>query len=150
MEIITDTTQADFETKRNLVSLIYLKIDEVTFPDSGWTDFLVIILDWWIQEFLNQLSGKKNGRYEFMDGPFFFEISIQNSGNLLLTGFEESVNSSKQVFQANVRVQEFLLALKITSNQILRMCHKMEYSTPDVKSLEKSFKKIQDISLNTN
>ncbi len=142
MEIVTNIKKSDFETKGNLVSEIYLKFGETTFPDSGWTDFIIIIFDWWINEFLSQLSGEENGKYEFMDGPFFFEISI-DKGDIILTGFERRVTSKKKIIQFNIEIKEFLSTLKIACNEILRFCHKMKYSSPDVKKLEKSFKQIQ-------
>lgn len=59
------------ENKRHVMGSIYFVIDyHRYFPEAGWSDFVVIVLSWWIQS-CKALMISKIGvthEFDFMDG----------------------------------------------------------------------------------
>lgn len=60
---------------RSITGQIYLRTDETCFPCEGWSDFPVVVLDWWMRELTGDaVTGRHCIRCSFMDGPYDFEI----------------------------------------------------------------------------
>lgn len=148
MNIITTLDKKNFITKNtnNIVSTIYLEIDEKVFPDIEWTDFSIVILHWWNEEFIKQVSGKEKGRYEFMDGPFYFELTSNSSDVYSLSIFEEKAYHVDEIFKTNISKHNFFSTLLKASDKILTTCKEVRYENNDVLSLKKSFEKIQSLN----
>jgi len=48
-----------------------LHVDELRFPDSRWTDFVVVILTWWCSGLSRLLAGERDPiDVRFMEGPY--------------------------------------------------------------------------------
>lgn len=77
MKILVDTTSIERTGSGTVVGKIYLDVHEAFFPERGWFDFPVVILQWWL-EALARLSSGASRREElrFMDGPFWVEIEV--------------------------------------------------------------------------
>lgn len=56
---------------------IYIELENFAFPDSGWTDFGIDIIYWWMEAFM-KLHAKVERRVKcsFMDGNFRFDVEI--------------------------------------------------------------------------
>lgn len=54
----------------NVAGVIYVELESGAFPETGWSDFPVIILSWWA-EALAQLERptRREVQWRFMDGP---------------------------------------------------------------------------------
>ncbi len=144
MEIVIEILEDDFTVRNNIISTIYLFSRDISFPEEDWTDFIIIVLHWWNQEFLQQIStGSETGKYDFMDGPFYFILKVAENNSMKFFGMEESTKGVDTVLEVDLKTEEFLNALKEASNKILLACHQMKYDSPDVQNLKNSFKKLQ-------
>lgn len=72
MNIIVDESNNLMQSGRGLVTgEIYFEEDGIFFPEKGWNDFPVIILGWWINNFLRFVKqNEKKFEFCFMDGPY--------------------------------------------------------------------------------
>lgn len=68
IELIQESIEKSKSGK--ISGVIYLKLADHFFPEEGWNDCPVILLNWWCELF----SNGKVGDYYFMDGPFYFKI----------------------------------------------------------------------------
>jgi hypothetical protein len=80
------------EKHKNIVGNIYFVIDyHRFFPEDGWSDFVVIILAWWIKSIKGIMGSKPNITYEFdfMDGaPIVYGKRLDNSNVELLFSYD--------------------------------------------------------------
>ena len=54
----------------NVTGVIYLELHDGAFPETGWSDFPVIILGWWADALLQlEESNRRKVQWSFMDGP---------------------------------------------------------------------------------
>lgn len=148
MKIITRFTDSDLH--ENIVSTIYISIGDVDFPNSNWTDFPVIIFNWWIEQLINQLEGKLKGEYLFMDGPYYFECEFSNKNEIMFAFKERKHNGSDLLFSANVKKKDFITEVKRNVNSILRECHRHRYTDKDVKQLEINFRRLLNVLIVLN
>jgi len=45
-------------SKRPITCPIYVQIDDISFPDAKWSDFGVVVLNWWSKEIADLRNGK--------------------------------------------------------------------------------------------
>src|SRR2546428_12968766 len=56
---------------------IWITVGGVDFPSVAWDDFPVVILTWWTEQTLDFLADRSgSGRYNFMDGPYWFVLLL--------------------------------------------------------------------------
>jgi len=72
-EVILDTNSIEFNQKSgSILGKVYFCIGNEFFPDKDWSDFVVVVLGWWVEEISKIEVGKtKTFTLNFMDGPFF-------------------------------------------------------------------------------
>jgi hypothetical protein len=64
---------------------IWIVLDGTAFPESGWTDFPLTVLRWWVEAALELLHNRVGVvEWRFMDGPFWIEISKLGANNVRL------------------------------------------------------------------
>jgi len=63
---------------------IWFEHDGKVYPDEEWMDFGFTIISWWINNLLQILMGiKEEGEWDFMDGPFSFNIKYEKSNRVI-------------------------------------------------------------------
>lgn len=111
---------------------IYLNFEERYFPEVGWNDFPVIILNWWSEVF----SHEKSGRYSFMDGPFYFIISKASNTHYLETFYDD-----RPIFSTLIDIDIFKKSLINVIGALLSVIEKNDWNTGnDYELLKKNFK----------
>lgn len=64
----------------NVDNTFFIDIEGEKFPDSQWTDFSVIILNWWVKNVQeNYHKQYANFTLQFMDGPYCVHCVKQDS-----------------------------------------------------------------------
>lgn len=59
----------------------YLEVNGRSFPDDQWTDFAIIVLNYWISSIL-EVHQNENADFvlRFMDGPYYVNCCKQGNG----------------------------------------------------------------------
>ena len=80
---------------------IYFETLQGYYPEKNWNDFVMIILSWWANSFVDFLQGnQKEMEFHFMDGPYCAYISKSgenmlnfqfNRDEVVLCLFKESI-----------------------------------------------------------
>lgn len=57
------------------VGEIYVRLNDYSFPEEGWTDFGFNIVFWWLDSFIQlHLTESEKVQCDFMDGSYRFDI----------------------------------------------------------------------------
>jgi hypothetical protein len=106
IEVDLDT----LENRTNIIGNIYFVIDyHRFFPDDKWSDFVVIILSWWIKSLKGLIVSEVNSTYEFdfMDGtPIVLAKKIDDE-NVELCFCLDGVERRKVVLTAVCSIKQF-------------------------------------------
>ena len=146
MHIVADLTNTKLTSSENAIGLLYIEADSIKFPNEHWTDFVIVVLGWWAEEFLKQMEGQVHGEYHFMDGPLLIESSLDN-GTLCFSYKKRRLADTQELYSMQISSHEFSQALKTTINQVLRVCHERHYIHSDVSFLEKQYRNLQDLKI---
>lgn len=71
MNIIIDGNSASQNKSGKIMGNIYFDVDGQFYPEKNWSDFLQIVLGWWVNDFIiSQKRVNENFEFRFMDGPY--------------------------------------------------------------------------------
>ena len=54
------------------------------FPAAGWSDFVIVVVSWWLAALDRISQGGVETELHFMDGPYWIVIAAQTGAKLLL------------------------------------------------------------------
>lgn len=77
-------------TKDNssIFGIIYLKIDDLIYPDTKWNDFVVVVAHWWCKGIYGLIENRSlSSEIDFMDGPYKVRIDFVEEGKFSLYFF---------------------------------------------------------------
>lgn len=106
------------------------------FPEQDWSDFVVIILSWWIKSCKGIIISEIGRTYEFdfMDGsPIVFAKKI-SSDKAELSFYEN--NSSKVLFKAECTIKQLKDSLLSTSKKVVRAIEREKWQDDDSEELK--------------
>ncbi len=82
---------------------VYIELDGYFFPEKNWYDFGENLLSWWTEEFTKLLNGEEaKVKCGFMDGPFRFDIEIQNNKTWKIQCIKEYSSSEECEYKAEI------------------------------------------------
>jgi len=100
----------------NITGIIYFGINDYFFPEKGWYDFPIIVLNWWL-EGLKEIKYNRTKRIElnFMDGP----------ASIIVKSIDNSICSFECIWDNAV---EFIAELdkEIIYNEVIRSARSIE------------------------
>jgi len=109
MKIEVDLEGLDRSKMGGVTAPIYLAEENSFFPEEKWSDFPLIVLSWWGNEFC-QLIEKKVGRAkcDFMDGCFGFDCKLIDEQIILIECWEEIKGRKKFELNCTTNWNQFL------------------------------------------
>ncbi|PIE89513.1 MAG: hypothetical protein CR997_11120 [Acidobacteria bacterium] len=117
---------------------IYFSIDGKEFPEKGWNDFLVIILNWWLSAILRIVNnGSTSESFTFMDGPFELHIEVtKDEKSLFLKGIHNMGECSTILISSKVKQIDFFKTIINTSEKVVCFCKSKNWDFKDLTELE--------------
>lgn len=123
-------------------SEIYFSIhDDIFFPEKGWDDFSVVIMGWWLERSLGIRGGDK-AVLNFMDGPYYLEISELGEDYTILF-VNDKYNVKKVICSEKINGKLFLKVLLKSANLLIRSIPDEAKELDDVLVLINNFKLLQ-------
>jgi hypothetical protein len=135
IEVDLDT----LENRQNVTGDIYFVIDfHRFFPEEGWSDFVVIILSWWIKSIKGLIVSDIGRTYEFnfMDGtPIVFAKKLDNQ-NLELHFCLDNIEKRKAIFTAICSIKEVRDSILSVSKKVIRAIDRNKWKREDIDELK--------------
>jgi hypothetical protein len=77
--IVIDLESVEVRPDGTATGVIYWDVEGIRFPEVGWNDFVVVVIEWWVQALVRFLQGgMAHVTLDFMDGPFSVNIRKAN------------------------------------------------------------------------
>jgi hypothetical protein len=123
-------------TSGSIVGHIWITIGDMAFPSVAWDDFPVVILGWWIESWLST-AAQDHGtvRCNFMDGPYWFEITTSEAERAIVQCFRNSKAGSKLLHKTGCKRSSITGALLAASESILQVCKELKWISRDLDNL---------------
>ena len=127
-----------FCSNKSITCSFYIDINGHVFPDSQWSDFALIVLNWWISSVLENCR-KENADFVlfFMDGPFY--VDCRKRGENIIMSCVTEKTCKAIVCECTLKFDEFVRELINASSAIIDSAKKNKYGKlKELKDLRKS------------
>ncbi|MFJ7973814.1 hypothetical protein [Psychrobacillus sp. NPDC096389] len=136
-EVVIEVDLVSLEKRIQITGNICFTIDyHHYFPEQDWSDFVVIILSWWIKSckgiIISEIGRTYN--FDFIDGSLIV-IAKKISSDIAELSFYEN-NSSKVLFKAECSINQLRDSLLSTSKKVLRAIDREKWQDDDSEELK--------------
>jgi hypothetical protein len=129
----------------NLIGNIWLEVGDKVFPSENWSDFPVIIVGWWLENFLSITPNKSGSEvFMFMDGPFQFNLeSFENTLKLKLI---QRLSDREEILDEFIVTEnEVANELYLITQEIIEICKIKGYDLSEMNTLLDSSNNLKKI-----
>lgn len=120
---------------------IYWVHEDEAYPSMLWSDFGVVLLGWWINDFCRLESGTSSCvKFLFMDGPYCLLIEHCGDDELWITNRIEYLNEPE--FRVSIKMSALKSQLRKAANYVIRQLASCDYKSSDFEALKCSFIKL--------
>lgn len=122
----------------SITAPLYIEITDYQFPEKGWSDFVVVVLGWWVESMLKIVSGSTRiAEFRFMDGPQLIRLTMEDSNNAKLEFINRKLADEKIEKVASVYINEIVSELLSVSKQVINSCEQLGWESDDLRHLKK-------------
>ncbi|GAA3622538.1 hypothetical protein [Flavivirga jejuensis] len=119
---------------------IYFEENEYAFPEKGWNDFVIIILNWWAKSILKLLKNISiEEELDFMDGPASVKVQYLKNNSFSLY----FILNKEVVYSSEVDVELFTKAFLKELNSLIRNIKENRWESEEIYSLMENYKMLQ-------
>lgn len=118
-----------------ITAQIMIQIGKFVFPGPGWTDFIVVILEWWFQA-INTVAYSDECYFQFMDGPFRVLVRPV-SEQLTELVFLEDRNTEITKYYSIVKTEDIRTEIIRISRKVISLCDERGWHSDDLNVLRK-------------
>ncbi len=124
-------------SRKAITGEIYFENAEGYFPDIHWNDFVVVILDWWIEAIdrIEKATVGETDEFLFMDGPYLVR-GYKIDSNIMRMDFIKSQLQGEIVLSSiNCEVSKFFDSVLIAAKRIVAEINKRKWETNELDKL---------------
>jgi hypothetical protein len=135
IEVVVDTQSLDRSSSGNITGPVFLRGPTGGFPESGWSDFPVVILAWWIEGLITIVTGKERSfQGLFMDGPFAFVVQRGGGTSCRIAWGKQGEEASIGIIDIDALLRSAVSA----GRQVTDACRAREWTSRDLENLERA------------
>lgn len=132
VRLVFDASTIHQSKKGSITSVIYFDFSDYQFPEKGWSDFVVIILTWWLRALKNP---KENTELCFMDGSMLIRVKVLQNSELLLECINQKYEEENIEYQKYISLSEVKVELLEASKQVIETCRTKSIESDDLDDL---------------
>lgn len=133
VEIVAHASTLSRSTSGSVTGEIFLRSPIGDFPQTGWTDFPVVILGWWLEGMARVAAGQDHSfRGMFMDGPFVFVVQRGAGESVRLAWGRRDEETSIGIFD----LRELLRSAVAAGRLVAEECRARGWASRDLDNLE--------------
>ena len=137
LSVVLDDSNLRRASSGRIVGPFFLRVGAVAFPDDGWTDFVDVVLTWWLHECMRALDGVDSIRLRFMDGDFECRLVRAGEPDIYLITF---VGGDRVVGTFDVTTTALHLGSELAdaSARLLTACRVNRWIGREIETLQES------------
>lgn len=122
-------------TKGSITGSLYAELGTFVFPDRGWSDFVVVLLGWWLEALYRLVDGNRTAELEFMDGPYAMRVTAVDLSTCSLECVQKA-RAAIVLSKASVDVVQLMKETERVAAQVVRACEARGWQSADVDALK--------------
>ena len=134
--VVVSPSTFDMSKHGSVTGVVYVKTGASAFPDDHWSDFVVVVMSWWLPEVTSlQTGSSRTCSCNFMDGPFRFDIEALRADvwNCKLFGASEEKRPMMEVL---VKPDSIISTLLSASELVIKTCDEKGWNVADLNTLK--------------
>lgn len=139
LTIAIDLADLERTPKGSIVGRIWFVLDDHVFPERKWSDLIVVVLGWWIEELLRaQSTDETSMTLLFMDGPYSVRMREPAEGDVWSVSFlrDRGPVDARRGPVGSADLEEFARSLLTTAREVVAACRAKGWSDdPEVMKL---------------
>lgn len=130
----------------SITARIVIRIGDFLFPGDGWSDFIVVILGWWLQAIRQISTMSDEGAYlQFMDGPYKIFIKTIDENHSSLICLEERRTEIDR-YRSIVKTNDLRNELVRIGRKVVSLCNEKGWDSDDIDILRKEIHSFSVVS----
>jgi hypothetical protein len=129
LRVMTDVRDIERTKRGSIIGRIWFAAGADAFPAAGWSDFVVVVLGWWIGQLLDLRKGRRDHlEFRFMDGPFSILIEPAEGDEVLAISFHTDRESTPRI-PASIQARRSSLEAELvtTARTVVAACRRKEW-----------------------
>jgi hypothetical protein len=125
LNVATDLTDIERTPKGSIVARVWFVLDDHVFPERRWSDLIVVVLGWWIEELLRaQSTDETSMTLLFMDGPYSVRMREPSEGDAWSVSFlrDRGPADARRAAVGSADLEEFGRSLLTAAREVVVTC----------------------------
>lgn len=118
-------------SRGSITGFLHVQLAGRPFPDERWSDFVVVVAGWWLQEIQDPVASME---FLFADGPYLIRAQDCGDGTATLDCIE-SRREDRVALSCRVQVAELRSEIIRTARGVFSECQKRGWSSKDIERL---------------
>jgi hypothetical protein len=114
----------------SITGIIHFSFGQTHFPGQNWSDFVVVILGWWVGALK---SNDRDITLQFMDGPY--QITITRSDDAATLNCVKRQKQDIVSFSTQIRFLDLRKQVEEVAKQALAACRIRNWDSDDLRAL---------------
>lgn len=134
IEIRCDLATLHKSARGSITANLEAVIGGFVFPGAGWSDFVAVVLGWWLRALRELIRGAASVELGFMDGPFVIRITKHQPAHYIVACCEYRAER-RVLLQARVDALQLLSETERAAARVLEACVARKWDAPALRSL---------------
>lgn len=139
LDVATDLADLERTQMGSIVGRVWFVLDGQVFPERRWSDLIVKVLGWWIEELLRaQSTDETSMTLLFMDGPYSVRLREQSEDDPWSVSFlrDRGPVDARREAVGSVELEQFARSVLGAAREVVAACRAKGWSDdPEVVKL---------------
>lgn len=105
------------------------------FPAMEWSDFVVVLSNWWISAVTTLQAVGNEAKLQFMDGPYWIQARLASENHVEMFCVEDRADGGQVHFGDAVTLCDLKGKLLRLANDVVQTCDEHRFASPDLARL---------------
>jgi len=137
MRIVFDPNTLHQSKMGSVTGVVYFDFGgKRQFPGAGWSDFVIVIVNWWLAALDRIYQGDVETQLRFMDGAYRIVVVAQEGASLLLRCIEDR-RDGEDVYEVIVGLRDLRCELIDLASKVSQACASVGIESVDLDHLRR-------------
>ncbi|HKY49947.1 MAG TPA: hypothetical protein VJP45_01705 [Candidatus Limnocylindria bacterium] len=124
-----DLSDLQRSAKGSITARVCVVLDGFAFPERAWSDLVVVVLGWWIEELLRPQSiDERTMTLSFIDGPYSVRLRARDAGEWSVSLVRDAGPTAGKGEVGVIERAQFAASLLAAAREVVAACRARGWS----------------------
>jgi len=137
LNILVNELSLEQNKRGTITGEVYFQVGNTYFPESHWSDLIVVILTWWNKS-INLIITSSVGvsaEFNFMDGPYFVKGIKKDEEVVTLSFYKRNLTNDELLYTVNTEILELKSRIVEASARVLNTVQSRQWHSDEISKL---------------